>query len=81
MPIREAKAHKDRVKPMAHNMEDRSGDPRAQDLWKEFKAFDKADWCCEFFKELGIEWLQCETWDFRFHKIRFNYCPHCGRRI
>jgi hypothetical protein len=81
MPIREVEVKKDVSKPIHKGRDDRIGDPETRIWWKELKAFEKGDWCCEFFKELGLEWLQCETWDSRFHRLRFNYCPHCGTRI
>jgi hypothetical protein len=66
---------------MRKERKERKSDPESQTWWKELKAHKKGNWCCRLFMEAGVEWVQCETWDLRFHKLKLNYCMHCGRKL
>lgn len=54
-------------------------DKKSEEWWKELKNLEKAKWCCDLSKQL--EMWQCEDFNHVFHRLKFNYCPHCGRKI
>ncbi|MBZ0158041.1 MAG: hypothetical protein K8I29_17730 [Alphaproteobacteria bacterium] len=62
--------------------EDRRGDVSTLVLWKDLRRHPvKENWCCSAVKESGIEFLPIEETypEFRVHRIRINFCPHCGQ--
>ncbi|MEW6116263.1 MAG: hypothetical protein AB1553_05115 [Nitrospirota bacterium] len=64
--------------------EDRRGDSSTLILWADFRRYHiKDNWCCTAIKESGIEFLPVEEIypDFSLHRIRINFCPHCGQRL
>jgi hypothetical protein len=64
-----------------HRHEDRRGDPRTLHWWKTLLPQQEDDNCCDFFRDLGIEWIQRETPSIRTPRYGFHYCPHCGKKI
>lgn len=63
---------------------DRIGDTSTLSLWKDLRSHLVHDnWCCSAIKESGIEFLPIEETcpDFIMHRIRMNFCPHCGQRL
>jgi hypothetical protein len=57
-------------------------DGESREMWREIRSLVQEEgWCCKVIREIGLEGLQCETFDFRFHRVKLNYCPHCGKKL
>ncbi|MEW5745633.1 MAG: hypothetical protein AB1805_09400 [Nitrospirota bacterium] len=66
------------------NDDDRRGDTSTLSLWTDFRRYHiKENWCCLAIKESGIDFLPLEEVypDFSLHRIKLNFCPHCGQRL
>ncbi len=64
--------------------EDRIGDSSTLVLWTDLRNHLAGEnWCCSAIKESGIEFLPIEETcpDFIMHRIKINFCPHCGQRL
>jgi hypothetical protein len=57
-------------------------DRESLSYWQELRSLTKdEEWCCKVFKEVGIDWMQCETINNLFHRIKLLFCPHCGKKL
>jgi hypothetical protein len=57
-------------------------DEQSQAWWDELKSTEMPrNWCCRLIIEAGLEGIVAEDPTGKIHRLKANYCPHCGRKI